>query len=320
MNVNEAILREKIDPFLTEDNLNQVCTKSLGIPVKIKKTTILTGGCLNRVIVLNFKNDHPELVLKISPDSKSEGLKHEFDVLHYFYEKTSLPVPEPIYFSDDEQQIPGTFYLMKKIPGVILHQARLSGEEFQDVIRQLANIVSVLHLEKSVGFGGVELKPEETNDTWSDFWLTRFNKSITKLRNSKNINPGLLDRVEKIRDYLPSLLEIGKESTLTHYDIWAGNVLLTQKDGCVIISGFLDTQGFWADYARELSFMELFGLADHNFYNIYTTTHTLDDNFIIRKNLYNLKMNLIHINMYPEQMYYRHGAINCLEIVEDALK
>ena len=45
------------------------------------------------------------------------------------------------------------------------------------------------------------------------------------------------------------------------------------------IGGFLDVPGFWADYARELSFMEMFGSADSRFYEVYTSYHELDDAF-----------------------------------------
>jgi hypothetical protein len=52
MNVNEKILKEKIDPYLTAHNLSVICSESLGKTVDVEKAYILTGGCLNRVIGL----------------------------------------------------------------------------------------------------------------------------------------------------------------------------------------------------------------------------------------------------------------------------
>jgi fructosamine-3-kinase len=93
--------------------------------------------------------------------------------------------------------------------------------------------------------------------------------------------------------------------------------LLNRINGRISISGFLDVQGYWADYARELSFMEMYGLASDYFYSLYQQVHKLDDTFHIRKDLYNLKMHLKHIDMYPDQSYYRDGAERCLQTVEN---
>ena len=85
------------------------------------------------------------------------------------------------------------------------------------------------------------------------------------------------------------------------------------------VSGFIDIPGHWADYARELSFADMFGVADQTFYSTYTGHHQLDPGFTLRKNIYNLKMNLKHITMYPDQYYYRQGAGDCLKTIQQHL-
>ena len=128
-----------------------------------------------------------------------------------------------------------------------------------------------------------------------------------------------LSDVEKIRPHLPGLLDIGDRSTLTHYDIWSGNVMIDSQDGEILVSGFIDIPGYWADYARELSFMEMFGVANNRFYSMYGESYVLDPGFQIRKNIYNLKMNIRHINMYPQEVYYRQGAEKCLRAIQKAV-
>jgi fructosamine-3-kinase len=118
-------------------------------------------------------------------------------------------------------------------------------------------------------------------------------------------------------------LDIGGRSTLTHYDIWSGNVMVDFEGsgypGQPFISGYIDIPGYWADYARELSFMEMFGLANDRFYGRYWAAYPRDDGFELRKNLYNLKMHLKHITMYPDQSYYREGAEACLRFIQQIL-
>ena len=64
MNVNEKLLKEEIDPYLITTNLTAICSESMGMDVDIEKAYILTGGCLNRVIGIDFKGNIPSLVIK----------------------------------------------------------------------------------------------------------------------------------------------------------------------------------------------------------------------------------------------------------------
>jgi len=194
--------------------------------------------------------------------------------------------------------------------------------------------VGRLHNKRSKLFGGIELSGAERVVEWKDFWLPRFDAVFEDISQKNLIEVSFLDAISEQRKRFPVCLEIGEESTLTHYDIWSGNVMVEtdghspfergnvgsredsdDRDG-VRVSGYLDIPGFWADYARELSFMEMFGMADSHFYEVYTSYHQLDEGFEIRKNLYNLKMHLKHITMYPDQRYYRDGAQQCLSYIE----
>jgi len=162
-----------------------------------------------------------------------------------------------------------------------------------------------------------KVDPYLTKENREDFWLPGFDKAMVDVKQKHHVEHEFIDRIEKISSEFPRLLKINKKSTLTHYDI--GNVMLNIEDNMPKVTGFIDVQGYWADYARELSFMEMFGLADKYFYEIYTQYHELVEGFEISKSLYNLKMNLKHINMYPDQSWYRIGARKCFQIIEKAL-
>jgi fructosamine-3-kinase len=319
MNVNEKILQEKIDPHLTARNLSEICSESLGKTVDIEKAYILTGGCLNRVIGIDLKNGLPSLVLKATPVENDEGLKHEYSVLKYFMDNTSMPVPSPLFYDDSRDVMPGTYFVMTKIDGVAMHHLNFSLHDIRDITEQIATIIIELHNQKTTGFGGVDESSDSKIGEWADFWLPRFDQAITNVGVGGHVPESILDRIEKVRPGFAKLLKIGQTATLTHYDIWSGNIMLKRSNGGLKISGLLDVQGYWADFARELSFMEMFGLANDYFYSLYGQVHKLDDTFHIRKDLYNLKMNLKHIHMYPDQLYYRQGADNCLQTIESEL-
>lgn len=120
MNVNEQILNDKIDPFLTADRLSAVGTQALGHAVQANEARILTGGCWNRVISVSFLGDEPELVYKINPAEHHEGIVREYKVLEFFA-GTDLPVPTPYHLDADGGNIPGTLLVMKKMPGLVMH-------------------------------------------------------------------------------------------------------------------------------------------------------------------------------------------------------
>lgn len=318
MNVMEDVLSKKIDPTLTMGNLSILASKALGKDVVALTKNILLGGCWNRVIGITLDSGAPELVVKISPDSCDPGILREFKTLSYFTTSTDFPVPQPYLLDDSLEIVPGTVLIMEKLPGKVLHQIYhlLTPQMLQSITEQTAHFVSELHSMHSRGFGAIEMSDERRQAQWEDFWLPRFDKVIKEVMDSGVEDRHFMNDVETARRDFPLYLKIGAQGTLLHYDIWAGNVIITFHKNRCIVSGFIDVQGYWGDYARELSFMELFGLATPLFYSLYKNFHTLDSHFELRKNIYNLKMNLKHITMYPNESFYRMGARNCLRAIK----
>jgi len=318
MNVMEKVLKEKIDPALTVGNLSALGSRALGRQVEAVEASVLTGGCWNRVIAVSFHDEPEELVFKISPQERNAGIEREYAVLSFFTEDTDMPVPTPRLLDASGRIIPGTVLVMDRIPGRVLHHLYgLLGRTQRDAVsEQLGHFVGRLHQNRSRGFGGVELAPHERQTAWADFWLPRFDNVMREMTETDLLPPSFLEEVTRVRSRFPALLDIGAESTLTHYDIWSGNVMVNPNGSSAQITGFIDVPGHWADYARELSFMEMFGTADRRFYEVYAGYHALDEGFSVRKNVYNLKMHLKHISMYPDQSYYRQGARACLTYIQ----
>ena len=317
----DTILKEKIDPYLTSGNLSSIASISLKREVKAVTASILSGGCWNRVISVSFENSEKDLVFKISHKKNDEDLIREYEVLEFFNDQTELPVPVPYYFDRSCSTIPGTLFVMQKIPGEVMHHTigRLSTKMRENIFDQISRHVIKLHKNSSAGFGGVELPEERRFKNWPDFWLPRFDKAFNEIKAEGLLSPRFLSGVEKIRPHFRGLLDIGDKSTLTHYDIWSGNIMIDFQDGNCLVSGFIDVPGFWADYARELSFMEMFGLANDLFYSMYRENFALDPGFQTRKNIYNLKMHMRHIVMYPDELFYRQGAEKCLSAIQKAV-
>ena len=331
MNVREEILREKIDPLLTPQRLAAVSqlafaeTEDGSEKPSIKTVKVLSGGCWNRVVAVSFSSGQPQIVCKISPEDKDEKILREYRVLGFFASHTAMPVPRPLLVDTSGRLLPGTLLVMTRVPGVVLHRVfgLLTREMVESLTDQIAAQIIELHKERGNGFGGVEVGEESRFQNWADFWLPRFDAVFGEVSSSGLVANDMLGRIERVRSRFPAALDIGRRSTLTHYDIWSGNVIVDFEGsgfpGAPFVSGYIDIPGYWADYARELSFMEMFGMASPRFYDRYWSAFPEDETFELRKNIYNLKMHLKHITMYPDQDYYREGAEAALGFIQRVL-
>ena len=317
MNERESLLRERIDPALTPPLLSKVASRALGEQVTVNAWCPLSGGCWNRVIGLQGDHRAEQLVLKISPAPADAGLEREYHVLQWFKAHTRLPVPEPLLVDATGREIPGSFIVMSRMPGRPLHDVfhLLDSGHRRRLTMRIAEDVAELHQSTTGGFGGVELAEAGRKD-WPSFWLPRLDAVREEAARSGEIDQRILSRIARIRPSLSPVLDVGHTSTLTHYDIWSGNVMVSFEGGAPRIEGYLDVPGYWADPVRELSFAEMFGIADRLFYEVYTSAHRLPDGWQLRRDLYNLKMHLKHITMYPDDRFYRDGAERCLASLE----
>ncbi len=320
MNVREDLLRARIDPALTPRTLSEIAGQALGAGVRVQSWGPLTGGCWNRVILLQGDPGAEKLVFKISPSPGDAGIQREYAVLRWFEEHTRLPVPRALLVDASGDRIPGSLLVMSRIPGRTLHAmyGSLDAADQRRVTMRIAGDLAELHRTTARGFGGVEL-PEAQRPSWASFWLPRFDAVMGEVAESGLVDRRFLGRIEKVRPDLPRLLDIGERSTLTHYDIWSGNVMVSGAGSAMEVTGYLDVPGFWADPVRELSFAEMFGIANKLFYEVYTAVHRLPDGWQLRRDIYNLKMHLKHVTMYPNERYYREGAARCLATVESSI-
>jgi fructosamine-3-kinase len=320
MNVMEQTLRERIDPALTASALSSLGSRARGRDCRARSAAILTGGCWNRVIAVQYEGGEPDLVFKISAHGEAPDIEREYSVLRFFCEKTTMPVPRPYLLDASCAVVPGTLLVMERLPGDTLHAlwGTLTERQRSVVAAEIADHVVTLHRARATGFGGVELDESQRVPRWADFWLPRFRRVLEEARRERNLADAFLDRVERASARFEAHLDIGPAGTLTHYDIWSGNVMVEVAGGRARVSGFIDVPGYWADCAREISFMEMFGLGDAGFLGRYRAAHPVDPGFELRTSIYNLKMHMKHVSMYPSEAYYRRGAETCLRAIEQA--
>ena len=308
MNVQEQELREKIDPYLTREALTAVVRRALGSSVDVIGSRVLTGGCWNRV--LGVETSEVPLVFKIGLKTGSREFARELEVLKYFHDETALPVAAPYFVDLEGEMIPGSLLVESLLPGEVMHHVfgYLSSDSRDRVTDQITDYLTDLHLKKVKGFGGVELPESERTRQWPDFWIPGIDGLIDKVAGGNYLDDHRIDELREVTELFPEILSIGDTGTLTHYDIWSGNVMIDIQSDPPRVTGFIDIPGYFADYAREIAFMHVFGMADERFFSRYTRVHNLDPGFALRVAVYSLRTHLGHITMYPGESYYRDGA------------
>jgi fructosamine-3-kinase len=308
MNVREDILRAKIDPYLTDATLSALATEALGVRTRSEGYSVLTGGLWNRVISVPVTGTEKHLVVKVTPQHDDPALRREFEVLRYFRSHTALPVPEPYLLDLSGARVPGSVLVMAQAPGKVLSAIRetLTSVEQRHIGEEIAAHLGALHTHQALGFGGVEEPVEQRSATWAAFWIPRYDSAVAEARDKNLLDSELLAGLTQLRCQLPALLAIGPRGTLTHYDIWTGNVIVDRRDDRVYVSAFVDVMGYYADYARELSSM--FSLADAWLMQAYRQYHPFDAGFRERFAAYSLKMSLQLASMYPSEQHYVEDA------------
>jgi len=316
LNVQEELLREKIDPWLTDENLSALATAALGVRVRCDGYSVLTGGLWNRVIAVSTEGGEKHLVFKLTPKIEDTALRREYQVLQHFRAHTAMRVPAPYLLDVSGNRLPGSLLIMEKIPGTVLSEAyeHLSIKERACISEQIAEHLVDLHTHRQAGFGGVEVEPEQRAATWLDFWLPRYDATLAEAQAKGTVPDNLLAELHDIRRHFPPLLDIGSVGTLTHYDIWTGNVMVQLGGDQPYVTGYLDLMGYYADYTRELSSM--FRLADERLMQLYEERHGLDKGFKARFSLYTLKMCLQLVNMYPTDPRHMENARRHLQAVQ----
>jgi aminoglycoside phosphotransferase (APT) family kinase protein len=78
-----------------------------------------------------------ELYLKASPDGRARGLPTEARLQAVLHARTSIPVPEVLGVTDDHEERPTPYYLMRALPGEAVAYERV-GRLGDDALRRLA--------------------------------------------------------------------------------------------------------------------------------------------------------------------------------------
>lgn len=284
---------------LTTEQAQTVLTRWLGGDVHCRLIEPLTGGMINSALRLTFDRSPGTAVVKLSAEPDNDGLRKEQTRIDYLRANTQLPVPRAYGFAAASPEIPFSYLLLETIPGVNLTQATLSPADRARIERQLADALIELHGHRRDTFGRID---ETGAALWSDVFVPSLIDNREHVRDK--LPASVLSRIDTAIAAAPEVLQGQGDPTLIHQDIWAGNIMVEQREDGWHLSGLVDPSGSkFADVECELAYLQVFDTVGKDFFDRYTEHHPLRSGFEVRRLFYWLDTYMIHVWLFDDAHY-----------------
>ena len=279
--------------------------------VRCESIAPLDGGMINTVFRLDFDRSPNSTVIKMNRERDSSVLKSEHRRLDYLRNRTNLPVPETYDTGYGDDDTPFSYLLLETLPGVNLSNARTAISDRTAIDRELAEVLVNQHGLTRPHFGRID---EEGVLLWSDVM-------VPELLSMREHMQGRLSEevIEDIDEALSSAGEVFVDQgnpTLTHGDIWAGNIIVEERGGRWHLSGLVDPSAAkFTDVELELAYLEVFETVGPAFYEIYNARYPGRPGYKLRRLYYWLNTYMIHVWLFGNSSYCDRTAGLAREIL-----
>jgi fructosamine-3-kinase len=256
---------------------------------EVVRTERLSSGASGEVAAVEL-SDGRSLVAKVQREPAENGgnLDLEGWMLRYLAERSELPVPR-VHVAE-----PGLL-VMDRVPG----STGARGEAELDAAEHVARLHLItgerFGLERDTLIGGLPQSNAESG-SWIEFFRDqRLTNMARQCVDAGRAPEGLLERVQRLGERLPRLIDEPRAPALLHGDLWGGNIL---SDGDRV-TGFIDPAIYYGHPEIELAFTALFSTFTQAFYDRYHEIHPIRNGFFEeRADLYNLYPLLVHTRLF----------------------
>jgi fructosamine-3-kinase len=272
----------------------------LGRPVRCTQIQRLQGGMINTVLRLEFDRAPFRAVIKLNTGEAS--FAEEARALDTLHQQTRFPCPQVYLHDSSARLIPYAFLLLELMPGANLAAIQLSEQEYDEVDRQLAEILLELHGHTRAFYGGIDEQPGKAR--WYEVFLPRIEEARRQAEIERRLAAEVLEDVDHAIHLAETALQDQGTPTLIHGDIWAGNLIVNRTEDGWRLAGIVDPGVHFADVEYELAYLEVFDTRRAAFFEAYTARRPLRAGYAQRRLFYWLHTGLIHVWLFGDA-YYR---------------
>jgi len=251
------------------------------------KWTSIAGGSINNTYKISA-NSKSFFIKTNTVNIFENGFKEEALGLEFLKSQHTL-IPEIIFEGRHKQNI----YLVLEWVETGIHTSNF-WKNFAFQLSELHQITGVqFGMEYSNFMGQLPQKNTFSND-FSDFYIeNRLIPQIELAFNSRLLQSIHIDKFENLYKELPAIFPVEKPCKI-HGDLWSGNFICNTQEKAV----FIDPAAYYGHREVDLAMSLLFGGFPQEFYDSYQEMYPLENNFLNRKDTYNLYPLLIHLNLF----------------------
>ncbi len=280
--------------------LRRIVADWAGPNAELVEVKPLMGGCINTTLSLGAA-DGRKAVLKISTHRVDHHYSEEAHQLSLLRD-AGVPTPTVLLHHLASLDHPHSYLLMEFVPGVDLHSARdqSSPDQYAALQRRLAEATALLHTRTADQYHRCLPEGAPGFDDWATFYRQVYDPIWHEVAKSELLPVKTRKLIGKIHDRLDRLLVHDDRPRLTHWDLWATNVLTAPDDtGAWRITAFLDPNAKYAHADAEIAYLELFHTVTPAFMEAYQSHRPLSPDYArLHRPIYQLYPLINHVHLF----------------------
>ena len=268
--------------------IGEALLKATGKRLSVENIKSQGGGCINNAVTVETNGGF--FFIKYNERTPADMFEKEFRGLSVLHETGFISIPEPLGFGDIDGK------------GYIVMTGIQSAPPIKNFWTDFGAKLAALHRNFSNDRYGLDHnnyigRLPQVND-WLDNWIDFFIRNRIEVQLKMAVDNHLVDEGLSVKfpvfyKKLPDLLPV-ERPCLLHGDLWSGN-FMTGHDGKAVL---IDPAIYYGHREAELSFTQMFGGFDDEFYRSYEETWPLEKGFDSRVDIYNLYPTLVHLNLF----------------------
>ena len=276
-----------------------------GVDIKLTRSFRLAGGDVNKAYGIELSNG-VDIFMKANEKDNVDFFIQEANNLEAISKTNSIGTPEVVALGTDNGEDVGySFLLLKYVP-----EDNKTNLFWENLARSLANMHKAEterflpkdKLAKGCKFGflqdnyiGRTKQINTPTKSWIEFF--RDNRLLPQFKLAqKYFENDEIKNFEKLIDKISDFLIEPEKPSLLHGDLWSGNILCGKNETPYLI----DPACYVGHPEADIAMTELFGGFNPVFYSVYKEEGLLQDDYVSRRDLYNLYHVLNHVNLFGQ--------------------
>jgi len=276
---------------------------------------LLSGGMFNTTYLVTFQSGK-KVVLRVGPINRrlllpfEENLMRAEEYVYNLCKTINIPVSNVVVCDSTKTVVDRDYMIVDYIESVALSNLDVPENISNELYEKVGFFAKQLHTVANNQFGRVsEIIQGKGFDKWSECLKSEVEKFILKVRNINIYSENDLKRINGAFVKYTSLFDEIENPHLVHADLWAGNILVSQKDDKYAVAAIIDAdRAVFGDV--EFEFASGWMINDA-FLTGYGQSLSNEKNTVIRRKMYALIYSLNDSYICLAQYNNAQNSNNC---------